>query len=92
MLFRSPIDFRGANFEFIPFGGGRRICPGISFAIAIVELVLSQLLFHFNWKLPTDIKLEELDMSESLGLTCRRRNDLYLIATPLTPLLMKDTE
>ena len=82
----SSIDFKGSHFEFIPFGGGRRICPGISFAIAIVELVLSQLLFHFNWKLPTDIKLEELDMSESLGLTCRRRNDLYLIATPLTPL------
>ncbi|KAM3733388.1 hypothetical protein ACB098_11G131700 [Castanea mollissima] len=78
----SSIDLKGTNFEFIPFGGGRRICPGMSFALAIVELVLSQLLFHFNWKLPNDIKLEELDISESLGLTCRRRNDLYVIATP----------
>ncbi|XP_050282566.1 premnaspirodiene oxygenase-like isoform X3 [Quercus robur] len=78
----SSIDLKGTNFEFIPFGGGRRICPGMSFALAIVELVLSQLLFHFNWKLPNDTKLEELDISESLGLTCRRRNDLYVIATP----------
>uniref|UniRef100_A0A7N2LDH7 Cytochrome P450 n=1 Tax=Quercus lobata TaxID=97700 RepID=A0A7N2LDH7_QUELO len=73
----SPIDFKGSNFEFIPFGCGRRICPGISFALTIIELVLSQLLFHFNWKLPNDIKLDELDMFESSGITTRRRNDLY---------------
>ncbi|KAM4081884.1 hypothetical protein ACJW30_11G126900 [Castanea mollissima] len=83
----SHIDFRGANFEFIPFGGGRRICPGISFALATIELVLSQLLYHFNWKLPNEIKPEEIDMSESFGLSCRRKNDLKLIATPWSPLL-----
>ncbi|XP_030962309.1 premnaspirodiene oxygenase-like [Quercus lobata] len=80
----SSVDFKGTNFEFIPCGSGRRVCPGISFALANVELVLSQLLHHFTWKLPTKINLEELDMSESFGLSCRRRNDLYLIATPWT--------
>ena len=80
----SSVDFKGTNFEFIPFGSGRRICPGISYAIANVELVLSQLLHHFTWKLPTKINPEEIDMSESFGLSCRRRNDLYLIATPWT--------
>ncbi|KAB1228280.1 Cytochrome P450 71D10 [Morella rubra] len=81
----SSVDFKGANFEFIPFGGGRRICPGILPALASIELALSQLLFHFDWKLPNEIKPEELEMSESMGLTIKRKNNLYLIATPWNP-------
>lgn len=39
----SDIDFRGFNFELIPFGAGRRGCPGISFALAINELCVSKI-------------------------------------------------
>nr|KYP42188.1 Cytochrome P450 71D10 [Cajanus cajan] len=80
-FFESSIDFRGTNFEFIPFGAGRRMCPGIAFAIADIELPLAKLLYHFDWRLPNGIKHEELDMSESFGLTARRRNGLCLIPT-----------
>uniref|UniRef100_A0A5B6Z6V9 Uncharacterized protein n=1 Tax=Davidia involucrata TaxID=16924 RepID=A0A5B6Z6V9_DAVIN len=81
----SPIDFKGTDFEYIPFGAGRRICPGILFAVANIELPLAQLLYHFDWKLPGGLKEEELDMNETFGLTIRRKQDLYLIPVPYYP-------
>ncbi|XP_020699060.1 premnaspirodiene oxygenase [Dendrobium catenatum] len=75
-------DFKGTKFDYIPFGGGRRVCPGITFAITGIEYWLSQLLFHFDWKLPGGKRPEELDMKEIFGLTVSRKNDLLLLATP----------
>lgn len=79
---RNKFDFRGKDFSFVPFGAGRRMCPGISFAIPSLELPLAQLLFHFDWEYPGGLKVEELDMTESFGLTVRRKVDLSLIPIP----------
>ncbi|WCJ24930.1 cytochrome P450 family 71 subfamily B polypeptide 12 [Euphorbia peplus] len=79
----SEVDYKGCNFEFIPFGAGRRICPGIQLGIANLELPLAKLLCDFDWKLPNQMKLENFDMSETFAIVIKRKNPLYLI--PVTP-------
>ncbi|KAE9604211.1 hypothetical protein Lal_00001779 [Lupinus albus] len=75
----TSFDFRGTDFQFLPFGSGRRICPGITFATPNLELALAQLLYHFDWKLPNEMKSEEIDMTESIGMSVKKKNDLCLI-------------
>ncbi|XP_074355954.1 desmethyl-deoxy-podophyllotoxin synthase-like [Apium graveolens] len=75
----SPVDFKGADFHYIPFGAGRRICPGISFAHPNIMLGLAQVLYHFDWILPGGLKNEELDMTEKFSNTLCRKQDLNVI-------------
>jgi len=78
----SSIDFLGTNFEYIPFGAGRRICPGMNYVLANIEQVLALLLYHFDWELPNGMKNEKLELGEEFGVTMSRKGDLYLI--PIT--------
>ncbi|KAM3227855.1 hypothetical protein ACQJBY_059544 [Aegilops geniculata] len=82
-------DFKGTDFEFVPFGAGRRMCPGMSFGLAHVELALAALLFHFDWELPEGMAPEEMDMTEAAGITTRRRSDLLVICIPRVPMSME---
>ncbi|KAL0441098.1 UNVERIFIED_CONTAM: cytochrome [Sesamum radiatum] len=75
----SSIDFKGLDFELIPFGAGRRGCPGIAFAMATTEFVLANLVQKFDWKLPDEGK--ELDMKERPGVAVRRDVPLLAAAT-----------
>ncbi|CAO1940995.1 unnamed protein product [Urochloa humidicola] len=80
------IDFSGTDFRFLPGGGGRRMCPGLTFGFANIEIALASLLYHFNWNLPNGANPCELDMAEAYGITARRKNELFLEATPFVPI------
>ncbi|KAF2291809.1 hypothetical protein GH714_035691 [Hevea brasiliensis] len=81
----NPIDFKGQNFEMLPFGGGRRGCPGIVMGLATVELALANLLFCFDWKLPFDMKVEDINMEEAAGLTVYKKASLLLVPIRYQP-------
>ena len=76
----SEIGFRGNYFGLIPFGAGRRICPGLPLANRAVHTMLASLLYHFDWKLADGKKPEDIDMSESYGITLRLEQPLRVIA------------
>ncbi|KAF3642174.1 putative cytochrome 83B1-like [Capsicum annuum] len=75
----SNIDFKGQDFELLPFGAGRRGCPGIALGIATVDLVLSNLLYAFDWELPGGMKKEEVDTNTVPGIAMHKKNDLCLV-------------
>ncbi|EFH48399.1 CYP71B11 [Arabidopsis lyrata subsp. lyrata] len=75
----SEIDYKGLNFELLPFGSGRRMCPGIGMGMALVHLTLINLLYRFDWKLPEGMKVEDVDLEESYGLVCPKKVPLQLI-------------
>ncbi|XP_062116105.1 cytochrome P450 71AP13-like [Humulus lupulus] len=78
----SSIDFRDQDYELIPFGAGRRVCPAITFGTAVVEIALAQLLHSFDWELPTGVTPKDLDMTEVFGITMHRKVGLEVLAKP----------
>ncbi|XP_065636893.1 cytochrome P450 76C4-like [Quercus suber] len=73
------IDFKGQYFELIPFGAGKRICPGLPLANKMVHLMLASLIHYFAWKLPDEMRPEDMDMGEFFGLTLHRAKSLQAI-------------
>ena len=73
-------DYSGKDFRFIPFGAGRRGCPGIGFGTRLAELALANLLYHFDWELPDDQDLESFEVVESSGLSPGLKYPLTLVS------------
>lgn len=74
------INYKGNNFELIPFGAGKRICPGLALAHRQMHLVVASLVHNFEWKLADDLMPEEMNMDEEFGLTLKRVHPLRIQA------------
>ncbi|KAG0522056.1 hypothetical protein BDA96_07G004000 [Sorghum bicolor] len=79
----TAIDNKGNDFQYLPFGAGRRMCPGGNFAIANIEVMLANLVYHFNWELPLELARTGIDMTESFGVIVHRTKKLLLV--PIVP-------
>ncbi|KAK2992326.1 hypothetical protein RJ640_020319 [Escallonia rubra] len=72
-------DVRGQHFELIPFGSGRRICPGITLGLQVVHFILASLIHGFEIKKPSD---EPVDMTESFGMSNMKATPLHVVLAP----------
>ncbi|KAI3735253.1 hypothetical protein L6452_14745 [Arctium lappa] len=78
----SKVDFRGQNFEFTPFGAGRRMCPGLPLGFKSVELILASLIREFDWVLPNGEDPSKLDMNDKFGVILHKEKPVNLIFKP----------
>ncbi|RLN33100.1 hypothetical protein C2845_PM03G30330 [Panicum miliaceum] len=73
------VDFKDPDYKMLPFGGGRRGCPGYTFAMATVQLSLASLLYHFEWALRAGVSAMDVNLNESFGLTTRKEPLLVVV-------------
>ncbi|EPS62116.1 hypothetical protein M569_12679, partial [Genlisea aurea] len=79
---KANADVKGNDFEIIPFGGGRRICAGMSLGIRMVQLLTATLIHSFDFDLANGKSATSLNMEEAYGLTLQRAEPLILHPRP----------
>lgn len=80
------IDVKGQDFELLPFGSGRRMCPGYNLGLRMIQTSLANLIHGFSWKLPKNMTREELNIEEVPGLSTPKKIPLVAVAEPRLPL------
>ncbi|XP_038697128.1 cytochrome P450 93A3-like [Tripterygium wilfordii] len=70
----NQLDVRGQHFHLLPFGSGRRGCPGISLALQMVHTTLAAMLQCFEWKIDGPV-----DMEEGPGITLPKAHPLVCV-------------
>ncbi|CAD6219071.1 unnamed protein product [Miscanthus lutarioriparius] len=81
----SKLDVKGQDYELLPFGSGRRMCPGYSLGLKVIQVSLANLLHGFEWSLPDGVTKEELSMEEIFGLSTPRKFPLEAVVEPKLP-------
>ncbi|CAN6717530.1 unnamed protein product [Malus baccata var. baccata] len=77
----SNVDVLGHDFQLLPFGSGRRGCPGIQLGLTTARLALANLVHCFNWDLPSGLLPEDVDMAETFGMAPSKAQHLLAVPT-----------
>nr|AZP01948.1 cytochrome P450 CYP80F5 [Panax ginseng] len=75
----SGVDYKGLTFEYIPFGSGRRMCPGQPFASRTIPLIVASLIHNYDWFLPIDMEPSKIDMKEMIDMIMQKEEPLSVI-------------
>ncbi|KAI3773652.1 hypothetical protein L1987_48182 [Smallanthus sonchifolius] len=78
----NSVNYQVLQFDWLPFGAGRRSCPGIQFSVPVMEFALANIVYKFDMVLPKGIENEDLDMSEEFGITIHRKSSLFVLVSP----------
>lgn len=81
----SSIDVLGHHFQLLPFGAGRRVCPGLVVGLPNVQMMVASLVQGFDWRLPSSCRDGFVDMSECFGLSLKMASPIVAQATPRLP-------
>jgi cytochrome P450 len=81
----SNIDMLGSNFSLLPFGSGRRRCPGYNLGLKIVRTMLANLIHGFDLRLLEGMRREDICMEEKYGLTTHPKYPLAITLEPTLP-------
>nr|AFK46798.1 unknown [Medicago truncatula] len=80
----NEIDVKGHHFELIPFGSGRRICPGLPLAIRMLPMMLGSLINCFDWKLEDGLNIDDLNKEDEYGITLEKSQPVRIVPFKLT--------
>lgn len=80
----NEIDVKGHHFELIPFGSGRRICPGLPLAIRMLPMMLGSLVNCFDWKLEDGLNIDDLNKEDEYGITLEKSQPVRIVPIKLT--------
>jgi cytochrome P450 len=76
---QSGLDFKGQDFEYIPFGSGRRMCPGQPLAARVVPLIVGSIVNTIDYALPDNAEPSQIDMSEMYDITLQKKEVLCIV-------------
>ncbi|XP_057805479.1 carnosic acid synthase-like [Salvia miltiorrhiza] len=77
------IDFEGQHFELIPFGSGRRICPGMPLASRMLQCMVATLCHNFDWELEGGAESMHLQREDVFGLALQKKFPLRAKPKPI---------
>nr|XP_043614587.1 probable (S)-N-methylcoclaurine 3'-hydroxylase isozyme 2 [Erigeron canadensis] len=75
----SGLSYKGNDFGYLPFGSGRRMCPGETMASKVILLTVASLILNFDWLIPNNINPMEMNMDEEMDIAMYKKEPLHVI-------------